>query len=330
MDLSLRLKADKLIDIYRQVSRDFKWKNSSSMNNLIALSYVLKDKDYFKEEIEQVNAYIKQNTGPFSCYRQKSILFSALLLLNFPDPKAKFDILLDYEERLKQSGFRSYTYRPVTAYTLLLTCVPNKVDLIIAKAYEIYKTLRKAHPWLTSGDDYPLSILLAETEKPTSVLMSEIEDLYQELHQAGFPKSNGLQLLSHVLSLSRENNKEKAQRCRKLYTYFKENKFRVYSRNYGSLGLLTLLGGQSDKAAMTVLEVGKYLREERSIRWLGKETLFLTATSLVTFLMMERIKKGSDLIQTNAFITLESLMAAQNAAMLGATCAAVGASASGS
>ncbi|NLL52339.1 MAG: DUF4003 domain-containing protein [Peptococcaceae bacterium] len=329
MDLSLRLNVDKLINIYRQVSKDFKWKNSGNMNNLIALSYVMKGKDYIKEEIEQVNAYLKQNTGPFSCYRQKSVLFSALLVLNFPDPKAKFDILLDYEERLKQSGFRSYTYRPVTAYTLLLTCAPNKVDLRIAKAYEIFKAMRKAHPWLTSGDDYPLSILLAETEKPTSVLMSEIEGLYQELHQAGFPRSNGLQFLSHVLSLSRENNKEKAERCRKLYTYFKENKLKVYSRNYGSLGLLTLLGGQSDKAAMTVKEVCEYLREDRSIRWLGKEALFLTATSLVTFVLLERIEKGSDLIQTNAFVTIESLMAAQNAAMLGATCAAYGTSMSG-
>ena len=329
MDLSLRLNVDKLINIYRQVSKDFKWKNSGNMNNLIALSYVMKGKDYIKEEIEQVNAYLKQNTGPFSCYRQKSVLFSALLVLNFPDPKAKFDILLDYEERLKQSGFRSYTYRPVTAYTLLLTCAPNKVDLRIAKAYEIFKAMRKAHPWLTSGDDYPLSILLAETEKPTSVLMSEIEGLYKELHQAGFHKSNGLQFLSHVLSLSRENNKEKAERCRKLYTYFKENKLKIYSRNYGSLGLLTLLGGQSDKAAMTVKEVCEYLREDRSIRWLGKEALFLTATSLVTFVLLERIEKGSDLIQTNAFVTIESLMAAQNAAMLGATCAAYGTSMSG-
>jgi len=299
------------------------------MNNLIALSYVMKDKDYNKEEIERVNDYIKQNTGPFSCYRQKSILFSALLILNFPDPEAKFDVLLDYENKLKAIGFRSYTYRPVTAYTLLLTCAPKQVDQIIAKAYEIFKEMKKNHPWLTSGDDYPLSVLLAVTQRPVSVLMEEIESIYQELKEAGFHKSNGLQFLSHILSLSREKNKDKAGRCRRLYEYFMEHNLKVYTRNYGSLGLLTLLEDQSDRAAINVVEMSEYLRKERSIRWLGKEALFLTATSLVTFPILEGMKKES-LLQTNAFVTLESLLAAQNAAMLGATCAAVGASSSGS
>jgi hypothetical protein len=330
MDLSLQLQADKLKDIYNRLNKDYRWKNSSSMNNLIALSYVMKGKEYFRQEIDKVNRYIKQNTGPFSCYRQKSILFSALLTLYFPDPEAKFDNLLDYEERLKNGGFRSYTYRPVTAYTLLLVCEPNKIDARIAKAFAIFTDMRKNHPWLTSGDDYPLSVLLAGNDRPVSVIMEEIEELYQALNEAGFHRSNGLQFLSHILSLSRENVKEKAARCRKLYRYFEENKLKVYASNYGSLGLLTLLEDQSEKAARDVKEMCDYLRKERGIRWLGRETLFLTATSLVAFSMLERVKNGGDLIRTNAFVTIEALMTAQTPPMLGATCAAAGASASGS
>jgi hypothetical protein len=161
MEQSLRTKADRLISIYKQVSKDYRWKNSSNMNNLIALSYIMKDKNYNRGVLDRVNDYIKKNTGVFSCYRQKSILFSALLYLNFPDPEAKFDILLDYEQKLKENGFRSYTYRPITAYTLLLTSKPAEVDQKLAKAYEIFREMRKNHPWLTSGDDYPLSILFS-------------------------------------------------------------------------------------------------------------------------------------------------------------------------
>jgi len=330
MERILREKADKLMQIYKQVNKDYRWKNSSNMNNLIALSYIIKEKEYNKKDIDRVNDYIKKNTGPFSCYRQKSILFSALLFLNYPDPEAKFDLLLDYEERLKAHGFKSYTYRPVTAFTLQLTCEPADIDRRIASAYEIFTEMRRNHPWLTSGDDYPLSILLAEKNIPISSMMEEIESLYRELHEEGFSKSNGLQFLSHVLSLSQENNKAKASRCRKLYDYFKENKLKVYSSNYGSLGLLTLLEDESSKAAREVNEISKYLAEDRNLRWLGKETLFLIATSLVTFQMLERLKQGGQIIQTNSFVTIEALMAAQNAAMLGATCAVVGASASGS
>lgn len=330
MELQLRQQADRLVSIYKQVNKDYRWKNSSIMNNLIALSYIMKDRDYSKQEIDRVNAYIKENTGPFSCYRQKSILFSALLLLNFPDPEAKFDILLDYEDRLKENGFKSYTYRPVTAYTLLLTTAHTDVDRKLAKAYDIFREMRRNHPWLTSGDDYPLSILLAGTQESISSIMAKTEDLYRSLNEAGFNKSNGLQFLSHVLSLSTENNSAKASKCWKLYQYFKENKLRVYSSNYGSLGLLTLLEDESVEAAREVKEVSKFLAEDRSFRWLGKEVLFLTATSLVTFVRLDNMKKESELIQTNAYVTIEALMAAQNAAMLGATCAATAAASSGS
>lgn len=87
-----------------------------------------------------------------------------------------------------------------------------------------------------------------------------------------------------------------------------------------------MLEAQSEQAARKVKEVSQYLGEDRNIRWLGRETLFLTATSLVSFLMLESMKNGSELVQTNAFVTIEALMAAQNAAMLGATCAATAAS----
>ncbi len=330
MDSLLRKKSDELIKIFHQANKDYRWKNSTNMNNLIALSYVMKGKDYSRIDIDRINQYIKKNTGPFSCYRQKSVLFSALLYLNFSDPEKRFDTLLDYEEKLKSHGFKSYTYRPVTAFTLMLTCDNSQVDARLAKAYEIFTEMRRNHPWLTSGDDYPLSILLARIDRPISSVTDEIEELYQGLNEVGFSKSNGLQFLSHVLSLSPENNMEKALRCRKLYEYFKENKLKIYSSNYGSLGLLTLLEEHSDKASRQIKETSHYLGQDRSFRWLGKGTLFLTATSLVTSLVLESMKKGSELVQTNAFVTIEALMAAQNAAMLGATCAVVGATASGS
>lgn len=325
MESGLQARADQLLGIYKAVSKDYKWKNSNNMNNMIALYHVLRGKEYSKEKIDRVNRYIKKNTGPFSCYRQKSILFSALLAINYPDPEDKFDILLDYEQKLKYNGFRSYTYRPVTAYTLLLTCKEHEADERIAKAYKIFTDMRKNHPWLTSGDDYPLAVLLAGSDEPVHILMEKIEMMYDDLTKAGFGKSNGLQFLSHILTFSTEDNRTKAERCRKLYDIFKENKLKVYSSNYGSLGLLTLLEGKSEEAAYEVIRASRYLSEDRKYRRLGKETVFLTAAALVCDLYLENMKKESEIIQTTSFITIEALIAAQSAAMLGATCAATAA-----
>ncbi|MCM1567275.1 MAG: DUF4003 domain-containing protein [Candidatus Dehalobacter alkaniphilus] len=326
MDSNLRKKAESLINIYQQVAKDFRWKNSSSINTLIALSYVTKDKAYDRKEIERVNDYIKKNLGSFSSFRQRSILYSALLLVNSPDPETKLDILLAYDEKLKENGFRSYTYRPVTAYTLFLNCEPRKADIRIAKAYEIFTEMKKHHPWLTSGDDYAVSILLAASDKPVQSIIAKMEELYKELHECGFSRGNGLQFLSHILSLSEENSKAKAARCRILYDFFGQNKLKVYANNYGTLGLLTLLEDKSQRAAREVLGMSEVLREDRNIRWLGKETIFLTAASLVSCTMLESLKNSNDVIYTNAFVTIEALIAAQNAAMIGAACAATAAS----
>ena len=322
MSHTLKESAENLIKTYRQVDKDYKWKNSSNMNNLIALSHVIKDKEYSKIAIDRVDAYIKKNTGPFCCYRQKSVLFSALLVLGFPDPEDKFDTLQNYEQKLKDAGFRSYTYRPVTAYTLLLTCEKEKIDFRIAKAYEIFIEMRKHHPWLTSGDDYPISILLASSEKPVREIMDEIGSLYQALNRVGLSRGNGLQFLSHILSLSPENNEDKAFRCKELYDFFKHKKLKVYSSNYGSLGLLTLLAQRSQEAAEEVMVVSNHLRQDRNIRWLGKEIVFLTATALVSTMSLQNFLDSSVLMETSAYITIEDLIAAQTAAMLGATCAA--------
>lgn len=325
----LQARAADLVEIYKKVSKDYMWKNSNNMNNMIALSHVLNDTAYKKTEIDKVNKYIIDNTSPFSCYRQKSVLYATFLYLNFPDPEAKFDLLLDYEQKLKAMGFRSYTYRPVTAYALLLTCEQNQIDARIAKAYEIFSRMRKNHPWLTSGDDYPLSILLAQAEKTTDVIMNEIEELYYELNSTGFGKSNGLQFLSHILGLSVEDNSAKAKRCREIYDIFKYNKMKVYSNNYASLGLLTLLDERGEQAAYQVLDLSKELANDRKFRWLGKETLFLTAASLVSSSYLDHYQRGSEVVQTTAFVTMEALISAQTAAILGATCTA-SAAASGS
>jgi len=182
--------------------------------------------------------------------------------------------------------------------------------------------MRKDHPWITSGDDYPLSVLLAGADDAVGTIMKDIESLYHALNKVGLSKGNGLQFLSHILSLSPESNVDKAERCKSLYDFFKQNKLKVYATNYAALGLLTLLAERSQDAAQDVVSVSNYLREDRSIRWLGQETLFLTATALVSTILLKSIQNPKALIETNSYVTVDHLIAAQTAAMLGATCAA--------
>lgn len=76
MDKQLRVKADKLQEIYNEASRDFRWKNSSNMNNLIALFHVMKGREYSAERIGIINEYIKDNTSVFPAIDKNLFFFS--------------------------------------------------------------------------------------------------------------------------------------------------------------------------------------------------------------------------------------------------------------
>lgn len=190
--------------------------------------------------------------------------------------------------------------------------------------------MRKNHPWLTSGDDYPLAVLLAGSKEEISAIMTNIENIYHKLQEAGFSKSNGLQFLSHILDFSVEDDVVKARRCHELFTFFKKSGQHIYSAYYSSLGLITLLAEKSTEAADRTLELADYLSEDRRFRWLGRETIFLTAAALVSSQYLENMKRNNEVLQAVSFVTIEALISAQTAIMLGATCTATTAASSGS
>ena len=57
MEELVKEKLDRLIDLFQQVSREYKWEQSLT-NHFTALTYTLNNKDFDKEKIENVrNAY---------------------------------------------------------------------------------------------------------------------------------------------------------------------------------------------------------------------------------------------------------------------------------
>ena len=100
------------------------------------------------------------------------------------------EYMLNNEKILKGIGFKYSTYLPTALYALSSVYEGDDVAGYAEKAMGIYKEMKQSHPFLTSGDDYALAILLAGTDHSPDVL----EDYYQALNGRGFAKSNGLQL----------------------------------------------------------------------------------------------------------------------------------------
>lgn len=191
--------------------------------------------------------------------------------------------------------------------------------------------MKKNHPWLTSGDDYPLSVLLASSDTSVSSIIENMEECYKLLNENGFGKNNGLQFLSHILGFRQEENKIKVLRCKEIFNRLKENKMKVYSGGYPVIGFLSILGEDGYVAVEQVIEIVQSLKSTKKYKWLTKETHLFTAAALVSEVYIENMKSQKQLIQTSIGISIEALIAAQTVAAIAAAsgaATAVGASAS--
>ncbi|MBU3191633.1 DUF4003 domain-containing protein [Clostridium bowmanii] len=302
-------KLDRLIDIFQQVSTQYKWEGSLT-NHFAALTYTLNNIAFDKEKIEDVRKHIKDTTGAFSNYRGTSkIILSSLLASQYDNPKCEFDKMLNYDKKMKEAGFKNNMYLPIANYALLATCGEEGAAARIEKAKEIYTEMKNNHPWLTGGDDYPLAILLANSNDSVNSIVENMEECYNLLNENGFGKNNGLQLLSHILGFRKEDNKSKVLRCKEIFDKLKENKMKVYSTGYAIIGFLSILGDNGYEAVDQVIEVVKILKSTKKYKWLSKENHLYTAAALVSDVYIENIKDQKDLIQTTIGISIEALIA---------------------
>ena len=330
MDALVKAKLDRLIDLFEIVCSEYKWEQSLT-NHFTALTYTLNNKPFDKEAVENVRKYIKKTTGIFSYYRGTSrIILSSLLACKYDNPKQEFDKMLNYDKRMKEAGFKNGMYVPMANYALLATSTEERAEARINKAIEIYKEMKKNHPWLTSGDDYPLSMLLSDSDMPVNNIIDNMEECYNLLNENGFGKNNGLQFLSHILSFSKEENKVKVIRCKEIFDKLKANKMKVYSGGYAVIGFLSILGDQAQGAVDQVIEIVKILQSTKKYKWLTKETHLFTAASLVSDLYIDNMKNQKELIQTTIGISIEALIAAQMAASIAAASAVASSSAASS
>jgi hypothetical protein len=325
----IKSKIDRFVDNYESLRGEFKWSADDYSIRLTAFIYELSGRELSVEKIRDLIKHIKDNTGMFSYHRSVQMLpEAALLLTHFEDAKGAFDKLINCEERMKEYGFKSSQYLSISAYSLLITADNEISDTRIGRSMEIYKKMKENHFWLTSSDDYPVSIMLAGEEGTVEEISKKIETLYEALHLEGFHKSNGLQYLSHLLTFNEEETVVKARRCMQIYEKLKANKLKVSSMYYGIIGFLAMLGEDSEQALYDVIEAMDYLGSIKRFKMFYKELNLIFISAIINNLYLE--SKKSNLLEAGVHMSVQMLIAAQQAAMIAATsAAAVSASANG-
>lgn len=321
MKESIEAKVQLMMRNFELLRKPYKWEHEL-VRHLVALTYANKGLEVELEEIAEVKAYIKSQTGVFSAFRGNlCFAFSGLLSSSSSEPKVLFDEMLGNQKILKNAGFKNSTYLPTALYALSVTESDLSVNDYVDNAYKVYREMKQNHPFLTSGDDYALAILLADSNHDTTLL----EVYYEALNQRGFSKSNGLQMLSHILAFSEKEVGETVDQCDYIAQMLKAHKLKVYADFYPALGLMSLLDGDQGELANDLIEVATFLRDQKKYKWIGKGMNLLMASAIIASDYVDK-KSGSDAVMSAALsVSIETIIAAQQAAMIAAITASTAA-----
>jgi hypothetical protein len=309
-------------DIYADLKKSLRWKVSDTRSlMMIASLYVMNNKDFDDDRLEEVADHIKKEVGFFTTLNShQRYIFAAMLYTRFQHPEEKVTDFIETYKALVDAGFSMGAYTYISAMVLINEEGCN--EEIASLAMEVYKKMRKKHFFLTGQSDYPLAMLLAQRTQDTDKLIDHIEYFYEKLNQSGFYKGNDLQTMSHILSLVEDvNPDELVTRCTEIFDRLKEEGIRPKSMFYPQIAMLAFLTNGKDHI-LSVKEIHDTLNSD--IRW-QKDMNFMMA---VTLHLSDQIENSS-LLQTNLSTTIEVLIQAQQSASVAAIAGATAASNSG-
>ncbi len=311
-----------MLENYEVMKKPFKW-DLDMARHLVALTYAMKDQKVDVEKIAGMKKYIKSSTGSFSPFRGNMMFaIAGMLSVNSDHPEQQLDKMAALQPVLKSVGFKQSMYQPMALYALTTAYRGEDPKGHLEKAKAIHKEMKANHPFLTSGDDYALAILLADTEHK----VDDLEAYYQDLNQQGFTKSNGLQMLSHILAFSNKTLRDTVDDVVYINKVLKENKLKVYSDYYPALGLIGLLQGDQRALMDDLVEVASDLRTRKKYKWLGKGMNLLMASALISSEYVKEQSEGT-VVETALSLSIEAIIAAQQAAMIAAMAASSAAAA---
>lgn len=321
MEEAILNKVNSMKSNYEILRGKFRFTNTTA-KQFIALQYTIKNKPLNIEKIETMKNYIKKQTKFFTPFSGDQLfIYSALLPLISEDPEKTFDHMHQNISALKKVGFKSSTYHPSALYSLETIEKSKSVQSLLIDAKGIYDNMKKNHPFLTSGDDYALCILMAQENTEINLL----EKYYKSLNRLKFSKSNGLQALSHILAINSHDVEKDSLRVKEIYDLLKAERFKTSSTYYPVLGVISLLKDSPKDIVAPIVEIIQAFKGEKGFKLTEKGTLILIAATIYAHHIIE--SHQDDYIDNFINVTLQGILSAQQAAMIAAISASTAATA---
>lgn len=312
----MKVKADEMLQRFLLIDKAFIWEQPL-MKHFAALLLTQNNLPFNEEQFKSALEQIKAQTGTFSYFRGLyKFSIASLLIADQSYSENSVRQVIENEERLKSVGFKQGQHMPIACYTLYKVSQEADPHYVAKRAYELYMEMKKNHPFLTSSDDYSLSLLLAHLNPD----MSRIEMAYERLNQNGFAKSNVLQTLSHILAISDLSIESLVEKCILLKQVLKENKLASGTTYYPAIGVMALLLDVEPTIGNQWVDLSGYLNKLKKYKWLGKPVnVILSASLLSNHFITEVI--SNEVMRVTLNTSIEAIIAAQTAAIIAITAA---------
>ena len=309
---------------FQALKQAFAW-DHQSIKHFGALISATKDRVIDPERVKAARVIIKENTTWTSYFRGNNELMLAMMLCNENGYEQRFLEMKQIHEDLKAYGFKSSIYLPLASYVIGMAETDQSREQIYQRMNGFYTGMKANHFWLTTGDDYIMSAVLALSDKEIAKTLEDMEACYAYLNQSGLYKGNELQSLSHILALREGDTASKCNRAITIYKGLKEKKCRLYYQGLSMLGVLALLGENPDQLVDEIAEVydGLYHTEGYGFWGIDSNLRAILAASIVADYYADNVRK--DALTPTLVNSISSILIAQQAATMAAVTAATAA-----
>jgi len=279
MDSNLQTLCEQFIHNRDQIKKNNKM-CSSYLPPICAHLYCTQGKTADEERLKACRKLIKEKTGVFSNFRGVMEMAFACMLALEEEPEVALDNALSAYTLLKKA-FTTSQYLPLAAFLL-----KDEADMagIIARGREIYQTMRKEHPFLTSTEDSVFAVLMAFSDKDNATLIEEMEACYTLLKEE-FRYGNSVQTVSHVLAMAEGTPAEKTSKLFELFDELRRSGLK-YSKYYelATLAALSTLPVDVRQMTMDMLDVDTWLSHQKGYGFWGlpKATRLMHAAMIVS------------------------------------------------
>ncbi|MFS0781449.1 DUF4003 family protein [Bacillus sp. 1P06AnD] len=258
---------------------------------------------------------LKEQTTILSPFRNENLLPVSSLALPFPDREGQMKKIINRYADLKEAGFKRSSYLPYVSGYLASKETDGTPSVKTELIYSYYKTMKKEHFWLTSGEDAIFAAMLARFHSNIKHTTRNIEHFYHILNKTGYKRGQSLQTISHMATLLKWEPIKTSEAILLCHDTFKSNGIVMQTQ---AQPLIALLAASRQPAELMVQSVKEKMEALEKVKGMGKwsvgnrfRALFGT---VFTALEMDDTEQIEDIVLAIAYNSIMYTILSQQAA----------------